>query len=482
MDLAHAAVRALHNVRLWEAEKKVAELDALLAVSREITSTLDLDKVMRAIVNGTSALIRYDRCAIAILHRGALRIGAVSGAAEVDRKDPSVRRSQALLEWVFFGGADVAVTRREDGTITTDRPETEEKFRAFFDESGRNAFYGVLLEDDEGKLGVLGFESTEPLEFDAETRDLLQILVNQAIVAVRNAQLYQQVPLPGFLRPLAERTRKLRGQTGRRPRRWALGSAAALVLLAVLPWNVRVSGPARVVPGRRIPVTASVEGVVESVSHREGDKLAAGAVVATLRDDAYQAALAEARAAEQIADADVSRYTAEGNAPALFQAAARRDEMRARAALAEEKLERTRLRAPEAGVVLTPRLEERVGQLLAAGAEFAVLAETSAVLVEVAVSERDASLVAVGQKVDVKLNSYPASTFHGRVVRLGAAVREEGEERFVIAEARVENADGRLRPGMLGKAKVSTGTQRLLRALLRKPARWIWVRLWPLLP
>ncbi len=146
--------------------------------------------------------------------------------------------------------------------------------------------------------------------------------------------------------------------------------------------------------------------------------------------------------------------------------------MRARAALAEEKLERTRLRAPEAGVVLTPRLEERVGQLLAAGAEFAVLADTSAVLVEVAVSERDASLVAVGQKVDVKMNSYPASDVpRDGSVRLGAAVREEGEERFVIAEARVENADGRLRPGMLGKAKVSTGTQRLLRALLRKPVR-----------
>src|ERR1019366_6638214 len=168
--------------------------------------------------------------------------------------------------------------------------------------------------------------------------------------------------------------------------------------------------------------------------------------------------------------------------PALFQAVARRDEMRARAALAEEKLERTRLRAPEAGVVLTPRLEERVGQLLTAGAEFAVLAGTSAVLVEVAVPERDASLLAAGQKVDVKVNSYPYRTFPGAVVHLGAAVREEGEDRFVIAEARVENADGLLRPGMLGKAKVSTGTQRLIRALLRKPARWFWALLWPLLP
>jgi RND family efflux transporter MFP subunit len=481
VDVARQAVTALRNARQYEAEKKVAELDALLAVSHEITSTLDLDKVMRTIVNATSALIRYDRCAIAILQRGKLRIGAVSGAVEVDRKEPSVRRTEALLEWVFFGGSDVAVTRHEDGTIATDRPETEEKFRTFFSESGRNAFYGVLLEDDEGKLGVLGFECQEPLEFDQETRDLLRILVNQATVAVRNAQLYQQVPLPGFLRPLAERTRKLREQPGNAGR-WALGGAAALILLAVLPWNVRVSGPARIVPGRRIPVTASVEGVVESVVHREGDKLAAGAVVAILRDDAYRAALAEARAGAQIADAEVSRHRAEGNAPALFQAAARRDEMQARAALAEEKLERTRLRAPEAGVVLTPRLDERVGQLLAAGAEFAILAETSAILVEVAVPERDASLLAAGQKVDVKVNSYPATTFHGTIVHLGATVREEGEERFVIAEARVDNADERLRPGMLGKAKVSTGTQRLLRALLRKPARWIWDRIWPLLP
>ena len=482
VDVARQAVSALRNARQHEAEKKVEELDALLAVSREITSTLDLDKVMRAIVNGTAALIRYDRCAIAILQRGKLQVGAVSGTAEVDRKDASVRRTQALLEWVYFGGANVAVTRHEDGTISTDRPETEEKFRTFFDESGSNAFYGVLLEDDEGKLGVLGFESTEPLEFDAETRDLLQILVNQATVAVRNAQLYQQVPLPGFLRPLAERTRKLREKSGSRARQWALGSVAALVLLAVLPWNVRVSGPARVVPGRRIPVTASVEGVVETVALREGDAVAAGAVVATLRDDAYRAALAEARAAEQIANAEVSRHRAEGNAPALFQAAARRDEMRARAALAEEKLERTRLRAPEAGIILTPRLEERVGQLLAPGTEFAVLADTSAVLVDVAVPERDASLLADGQKVDVKVNSYPYRTFPGTVVRLGAAIREEGEERFVIAETRIENSEGLLRPGMLGKAKVSTGPQRVLRVVLRKPARWLWSRLWPLLP
>lgn len=482
VDLAKQAVSALRNARQYEAEKKVEELDALLAVSREITATLDLDKVMRTIVNASSALVTYDRAAIAILARGKLRIGAVSGAMEVDRKDPSVMRTEELLEWVFWGGQNIAVTRQDDGTLDTDRPETEEKFRAFFDASGRRAFYGVLLEDEEGKLGVLGFECDEPLTFDSETRDLLQILVNQATVAVRNAQLYQQVPLPGFLKPIAERTRKIAALPAAWRRTWAIAVAAALLVLLVVPWRIRVGGTARAVPGRRIPVTAFVEGIVATIEHREGDVVAAGDVLATLRDDSYRAALAEARAAAEIAEADVARHRADGNAAATGQSQARRDEMRARAALAEQRLAFTRLTAPEAGVIVTPRLEERVGQLLAAGAELAVLADTSALLVEVAVPERDATLLAEGQAVVVKVNSWPLESFRGRITRVGAAVHQEGEERFVLAETRVENPRGLLKPGMLGMAKVATVSRPLLVTLLRRPARWAAAKLWPLLP
>jgi RND family efflux transporter MFP subunit len=481
-DVARQAVAALRNARQYEAEKKVEELDALLAVSHEITSTLDLDKVMRAIVNASAALVTYDRAAIAILSRGQIRIGAVSGTLEVDRKDASVHRTEELLEWVFLSGQSVAVTRREDGSIETDRPETEEKFRVFFEASGRNAFHGLILEDEEGKLGVLGFECDEPLTFDEGTRDLLQILVNQATVAVRNAQLYQKVPLPGFLRPIAERTRRLSEIPMNRRRRWAYGAAAVLLFLFLVPWNIRVEGTARAVPGRKIPVTAAVEGIVASVEHREGDLVAAGDVVATLKDDAYRAAAAEARAAERIAEADVARSRAEGNAGAAGQASARRDEMRARATWAEERLAGTRLRAPEPGIVMTPRLDERVGQLLAAGTELAVLAETSALLVEVAVPEDDATRLAVGQPVSIKMNSHPTRTFRGGVSRVGAVVHAEAGERFVIAETRVGNSEGILRPGMLGKAKISTGRRPIVVALLRRPARWAVTKLWPLLP
>jgi hypothetical protein len=35
---------------------------------------------------------------------------------------------------------------------------------------------------------------------------------------------------------------------------------------------------------------------------------------------------------------------------------------------------------------------------------------------------------------------------------------------------------------MLGTAKVSVGTRRLGAALLRKPLRYLWLKIWPLLP
>ncbi len=481
-DLARQAVRALRTARQHEAEKKVEELDALLAVSREITATLDLDKVMQTIVNATSALIDYDRCGIAIQEKGRLRLGAISGTAELDRKDPDARRIEDLLQWVFLSGTDTAVTQTEDGAISADRPETEEKFRALFQETGLRSFYGVLLKDEEGKLGALGFESKEPLVFDEETRDLLSILVNQATVAVRNAQLYQQVPLAGFWKPLLEKRRKLAAIPKSRRRAWAIRVGVAALILVVAPWPLRITGPARVLPGRRAAVTSMVDGVVGTVLRREGDRVEAGDVIATLKDESYQAALAEARSNLTLAESDIARSRQNADAGAVFDAEARRREALARIALEEDRLSRTRLTAPASGVIVTPRIEERVGQLLSRGAELCVVADVRNVTAEVAVPESDAGLVKAGQKTTLKFNSYPGSLFRGEVARVAPRIREEGDQRFVIAEVAVSNPDGRLKTGMLGNGKVSVGTRRVITALFRKPLRYLWSKIWPLLP
>jgi RND family efflux transporter MFP subunit len=481
-DLARQAIRALRNARQYEAEKKVEELDALLTVSREITATLDLDNVMQKIVNATAAIATYDQCAIAILDRGKLKLGAVSGVVKLDRGDPKLKATEDLLEWVFFGGANLSVMQDPQGNVHADRPETEEKFRAFFKQTGFRSFHGLLLADEEGKLGVLAFESRKPIAFDQGTLDLLAILVNQATVAVRNAQLYKQVPLPGFLRGFAEKRGQLLNIPKNRRLAYAAVAAAILLLLFVIPWRVRVEGPARVVPTRRAAVTAGVDGVVRSVLRREGDVVAPGEVIATLQPEAYQASLADAQAAFQIAESEVARYREAGDSASMFEATAKRDELKARIAMEQDRFEKTSLRAPVGGTIVTPRIDERVGQFLTRGTELCVIADTASIFAEVAVPEVEASLIAAGEPVALKLNPYPTRTFRGVLTRVGSHVRDDGKDRFIVCEARAPNPGGVLKTGMLGKAKVSTQKVPIAFAIFRKPFRYVWTRLWPLLP
>ena len=96
--------------------------------------------------------------------------------------------------------------------------------------------------------------------------------------------------------------------------------------------------------------------------------------------------------------------------------------------------------------------------------------------------EEDLSLVRTGERVALKLNPYPTRLFHGSVTRAGSHVREEGKERFAIAEVQIEDPGGLLKTGMQGKAKVSTIRVALITALVRGPARYLWNRLWPILP
>jgi cobalt-zinc-cadmium efflux system membrane fusion protein len=133
-------------------------------------------------------------------------------------------------------------------------------------------------------------------------------------------------------------------------------------------------------------------------------------------------------------------------------------------------------------VIVTPRIEERVGQLLPRGAEFCVVADVQSVTAEVAVPESEASLIRAGQTATLKFHPYPGRSFRASVERVAARIREEGTERFLIAEVAIPNPEGLLKTGMLGTGKVSVGTRRVVTALFRKPVSYLWTRIWPLLP
>jgi hypothetical protein len=51
-----------------------------------------MQRVMEAIVNGTNAVIPYQRAALMLEQNGKLRLSAVSGKTELETSDPVVRQ------------------------------------------------------------------------------------------------------------------------------------------------------------------------------------------------------------------------------------------------------------------------------------------------------------------------------------------------------------------------------------------------------
>jgi RND family efflux transporter MFP subunit len=118
-------------------------------------------------------------------------------------------------------------------------------------------------------------------------------------------------------------------------------------------------------------------------------------------------------------------------------------------ALAEQQLADAVLNAPIDGAVRERRAS--VGEYLAAGAPVFGLVRIHPLRLRVAVPERDASSVRVGQAVWVRLEGDPAA-HTGRVVRLSPSIQEQN--RTLIVEAEVANRDGRLRPGSFARAEI----------------------------
>ncbi len=118
-------------------------------------------------------------------------------------------------------------------------------------------------------------------------------------------------------------------------------------------------------------------------------------------------------------------------------------------ALARQQLADTVLNAPIDGAVRERRAA--VGEYLAAGAPVFGLVRIHPLRLRVAVPEREASSVRVGQTVQVRLEGDPV-VHAGRVARLSPSIQEQN--RTLIVEAEVANPNGRLRPGSFARAEI----------------------------
>jgi GAF domain-containing protein/multidrug resistance efflux pump len=479
--LAAMAAISLRNAQLHASEKRAGDLALLFDISREITATLDLDRVLHSVVNLASRALPFDRAAVALYEKGKCEIRAVAGEEKVDPKDPRLQDLVARTEWAAGRGETLYLVER-----IAPGSDAERMFVTIFgpdlETDGIEAGLYLPLKDEEGVLGVLVFESRTAEFASPSQREVAAILANQTAVALRNAQLYHQVPMVDALGALAAKRQALRAMPRRRLGIYAAIAALSLIALVLIRWPLRVAGNgAAFRPAAYAPVRALVPGVVQRIPVTEGSVVARGAPVAYLRSSTLraerEATIADAASADRLAALAASR----GDASEERLHRIRADALRREVALLDEEVELTTLRAPVSGTVLTPHVEQQVGRSLEEGDLLLAIGRTDSLELDFGVAQRDVGRVRPGQEVRLRVDAMPQRTFTGRVRSVAPVPADSADEIRYPVRALVGNPDGALKPSMGAYVRVLTDPASAATRLLRGPVRWArltWWRFW----
>jgi len=276
------------------------------------------------------------------------------------------------------------------------------------------------------------------------------------------------------------------------------GVAGALLVFVLIPTAGTITTEFVLEPGARANVRATTPGWVSEVRVREGDAVAAGAVLAVLRNPEVEARAEMVARELQLAERAALAARARSDLAGVHKYSQERARLQAERAEAEVRRAALALRAPLAGVVATPRLELRVGDYLAEGDEFAVLADRRTLRARVLVRDWELEDVLLktrdddGAAVKLKLRAYPFRTFSGRVQQVMPAaaadrpvaephkIERKGQEltNYFAVIMEFPNPEGVLREGLTGQGKIYGQRRPLVWRVARSGWRWFRSQVW----
>jgi len=243
----------------------------------------------------------------------------------------------------------------------------------------------------------------------------------------------------------------------------------------------RIRYAVNIQPRESVTLAFKASGYVDQIIQRRGadgrvralqagDVVPAGAILARVREADYRERLNQADAslreleatlAKARLDRDRARSLFAAQAlvkPDLDAAEAAFDANSARIAAARAQIETaaialrdTALIAPIGGVVLERRVE--VGNLVGSGSVGFVLGDISSAKAVFGVPDALVGRIAMGQPLVVTTEAFSGARFQGRVTAVAPSA--DPQTRVFDIEVSIVNADGRLRPGMIGAIELA---------------------------
>ena len=216
---------------------------------------------------------------------------------------------------------------------------------------------------------------------------------------------------------------------------------------------LKLSG--RLEPWVEVHVSTELGGTVQEIDFDKGQHVRRGQVLARIGTDLFEAALAEAQAELQHAEAEYKKTTELFNRQAVPRqelTAATSNYLRAQARVEQGRLrvERSIIKAPISGVAIVREIE--VGEVVPAGSLLTTIDDLSRLKADIGIPENDIASFSVGERATIEVDAFPKREFEGKLHFVSPAA--SGANRTFPAEVALDNQDGLLRPGMIVRVKL----------------------------
>jgi membrane fusion protein (multidrug efflux system) len=232
-------------------------------------------------------------------------------------------------------------------------------------------------------------------------------------------------------------------------------TAVELTTIALTSLAIDVTAVGSLRSNESVTLRPETAGRISSIGFKDGQAVAKGAVLVGLDDAMPAAELAQARA-----NLELARSTQKRNedlhqkkfisGQALDSSAATLRVQEAAVALAEAKLAKTRIRAPFAGVVGIRNIG--VGDYVKDGQELINLEDMQTLKVDFRLPEATLVRLSIGQAIEITSDALPGERFTATLDAINPLVDANG--RSISCLARLDNATGKLRPGMFVRTRL----------------------------
>jgi len=165
------------------------ELDTLKKLSLNLTSSLNLPTVLDAVVTEAMRLVKNAQAAHIFLYNidGHLEFGSALHDNGTRNQPVSIPRTEGLTYTVARSGEQIVVEDMKNHPLYKDSPEEWE-----------GSVIGIPLKFNDNVVGVMNLSKSVTGGFTASELRLLELLADQAAVAISNASLHQMVSTQAY--------------------------------------------------------------------------------------------------------------------------------------------------------------------------------------------------------------------------------------------------------------------------------------------